>query len=176
MDEYVQSLRKAELFTTLDAYSCYWQISIHDIHRSKTAFVCHAGSYQYRWMQFGPTDAPDIFQHPLNMVISKLRWNICLVYLEDFMVYSKIVDDHILHVDEILAALNYAAVTLMIKKYCFFQKSIRNHCHMVKSGKMESDPDNPKSLRQDQPPTTKTKLRSFLGLFNLYIPLIANFT
>ena len=53
MDECIDSLGNASVFTTLDAYSGYWQVAIKHEDRHKSAFVCHAGQFQYVRMAFG---------------------------------------------------------------------------------------------------------------------------
>ena len=168
MDECIDSLGESEYFTTLDAFAGYWQINLRKRDRHKTAFVCHAGTYQYKRMPFGLTNAPACFQRALDMILTKYKWKTCLVYIDDVVIYSKNVDDHIKHVDEILRTLAHAGVTLKIKKCHFFQKCVEYLGHMVKPNRLEVDQANVESLRQAKPPTTKTQLRSFLGLCNVY--------
>ena len=45
MDDCLDSLGEATIFTWLDAYSGYWQMNVvkRDLH--KTAFNCHAGTF-----------------------------------------------------------------------------------------------------------------------------------
>ena len=114
MDEYIDSLGEATVFTTLDCNSGYWQIPVAPSDREKTAFVCHAGLYQYRRMPFGLTNAPATFQRTLDIVLSSFKWRSCLVYLDDVILFSKDVKTHIRHVDEVLGALQSAGVTLKL--------------------------------------------------------------
>ena len=114
MDEAIDSLGDAKIFTTLDAYSGYWQIAMKPEDRAKTAFVCHSGHFQYTRMPFGLTNAPATFQRSLDMILSRFKWRTCLVYIDDVIIYSKSVEDHVRHVDEILTALEEAGVTLKI--------------------------------------------------------------
>ena len=116
MDECIYSLGEASIFTTLDAYSVYWKVSIRDDHKNKSAFVCHAGHYQYVRMPFGLTNAPATFQRALDTVLSRLKWKTCPVYIDDIIIYSKSVDEHIHHVEEILTNLIVAEITLKMNK------------------------------------------------------------
>lgn len=45
MDEYIDLLGNAKLFSTLDSYSGYWQVSVKEENPNKTAFVCHARTF-----------------------------------------------------------------------------------------------------------------------------------
>ena len=177
MDECIDSLGDAQIFTTLDAYSGYWQMPIRPQDRPKTAFVCHAGTYQYKRMPFGLTNAPASFQRALDLILTRHKWKTCLIYLDDVVVYSNSIEEHITHVNEILTCLSEAGVTLKIKKCSFFTKEIEYLGHTIKPGKLEIDRANTESLRQAVPPTNKSELRSFLGLCNVYrrfIPGITN--
>ena len=175
MDECIDTLGDAKVFTTLDAFWGYWQITVPEEDRAKTSFVCHAGQYQYIRMPFGLTNAPATFQRALDVILGKFKWKTCLVYIDDIIIFSKSVDEHIHHVDEILSALRASGVTLKIKKCRFFSDTVEYLGHVIKPGKLEVDSANTKSLRDAKPPTTKTEVRSFLGLCNVYRRFIKDF-
>ncbi len=176
MDECIDSLGEATVFTTLDAYAGYWQLPIKKEDRHKTAFVCHTGTYQYNRMPFGLTNAPASFQRALDMILTKYKWKQCLIYLDDVIVFSNSIEDHIQHVDDILSCLAHAGVTLKIKKCSFFTTTVEYLGHIIKPGRLEIDRANTESLRQAQPPADKSSLRSFLGLCNVYRRFIKDFS
>ena len=124
MYEYIDSLGEAKVFTTLDCSSGYWQIPVAPSDREKTAFVCHAGLYQYMRMPLGLTNAPATFQRTLDIVLSSFKWRSCLVYLDDVVLFSKDVKTHIRHVDEVLGALQSAGVTPKLDKCSFFTQEV----------------------------------------------------
>ena len=53
IDDSLQQLSGAELFSTIDLCSGYWQAGIHPTDRDKTAFATRKGLYQFRVMPFG---------------------------------------------------------------------------------------------------------------------------
>ena len=108
MDECINSLGDARIFSTLDAYSGYWQMNVAKEDRHKTAFVCHSGTFQCKRMPFGLTNAPATFQRALDLILTKYKWKTCLVYLDDVIIYSRTPVDHIKHVDEVLTCLSSA--------------------------------------------------------------------
>ena len=97
------------------------------------------------------------------------------MYVDDVIIYSNTLDDHINHVDEIFTTLAEVGVTLKINKFNFCQKEIEYLGHMVKPGTIQIDNTNVNSLLQEKPPKSRTQVRSFLGLFNVYRRFIDNF-
>ena len=64
-------------------------------HEYKTTFRCAYGQYEYLVMPFGLTNAPATFQHFMNDVMFPLLDKGVLVYLDDIIVYSKTLSEHI---------------------------------------------------------------------------------
>lgn len=81
-DECIDSVREARIFSTLDAFHGYWQINISGQDRQKTSFVCHSRTLQYIRMPCGLTNAPTTFQRALDLMLTRFKWKICLVYME----------------------------------------------------------------------------------------------
>ncbi len=102
MDDCIDSLGGAKVFSTLDCNSGYWQIPIAEKDRDKTAFVPHMGSNRFMRMPFGLTHAPATFQRALDILLSGVKWQFCLVYLDDVIIYSNSEREHIDHVDQVL--------------------------------------------------------------------------
>jgi len=116
MDECIDSLGEATIFSTLDCNAGHWQVAIAPEDRENTAFVCHAGACQNKGMPFGPANAPATFQRALDIILSGVKWQSCLIYLDDVIVYSKTDEEHIGHVDHVLRLLREAGVTLRLPK------------------------------------------------------------
>ena len=90
------------IFTTLNASSSYWQLPVAEEDRDKTTFTTFAGTFRYKRMPFGLRNAPATFQRALDIILSGLRLQTCLIYLEDAIIFSKDVESHLKDVDEVL--------------------------------------------------------------------------
>ena len=112
MDDCIDSLGDAAVFSTLDCNLGYWQIPMSDEDMDKTAFVSHLGTFRYRRMPFGLKNAPATFQRALDIILSGVRWQVCLIYLDDVIVFSKDYASHLRHLDEVLTLLREAATEL----------------------------------------------------------------
>jgi Reverse transcriptase (RNA-dependent DNA polymerase) len=58
MDDCLDSLGDAQVFSTLDANYGYLQVKVEEKDRDKTSFTCHAGTYKFKRMPFGLVNAP----------------------------------------------------------------------------------------------------------------------
>lgn len=176
MDECIDSLGNATVFTTLDANWGYWQIPVQQEDRDKTAFVCHSGLYRFNWMPFGLTKAPASFQRALDILLSRFKWKTCLVYFDDIIIFSRSRAEHLEHVRSIMSILRDAGITLKLGKCKFCTDSVTYLGHEIRPGRLMIDEVRVKSLKQAKHPTTQTELRSYLALCNVYRRFVPSYT
>ena len=175
IDDCLDSLGEAMVFTTLDANAGYWQISVAPEDRDKTTFTCHSGTYRYLRMPFGLRNAPATFQRALDIILSGVRWQTCLIYLDDVIVFSKTKEQHVRDVDRVLTLLRQAGVTLKLKKCFWFQDRVDYLGHVITPGKLSVATQNTQAFGTMVFPQTLTQLRSFLGAANVYRRFIKGF-
>jgi transposase InsO family protein len=176
MDECIDSLGDATIFSTLDCNSGYWQIPVHPEDRDKTTFTSHEGLYRFLRMPFGLTNAPATFQRMVDMILAGLTWKSCLVYLDDIIVFSASLEEHVHHLDEVLERLYRAGLSLKLPKCHFGKDTVSYLGHVIRPGKLAVAEKNTIALRSVLPPATQSELRSFLGLCNVYRRFVAGFS
>ena len=175
IDEIFDELGKAKFFTALDLKSAYWQVPLTKRSRHKTAFICHKGLFEFLRMPFGVRNAPALFQRSMSQVLQKFIGTSCFVYLDDIVIYSETLEEHIQHVDEILSALEEANLKLKPSKCSWFQDKIKLLGFSISQKGIESDPEKVIAIRNLKNPTTIKQLRSFLGSTNYFRSLIKNY-
>ena len=95
IDACLDAMNGARWFSTFDLRSGYHQVLMDEESRDKTTFVTREGTFRFRVMPFGLTDASATFQRLMDVVMSGLNLEVCLVYLDEIIVYSRDVDTHL---------------------------------------------------------------------------------
>jgi len=89
MDDILDQLAGNSWFIILDLKSGHWQIEIRPEDREKTAFSIGRGLWQFKVVPFGLCNAPATFERLMEKVLHGILHKICLVYLNDVIVYNK---------------------------------------------------------------------------------------
>ena len=94
IDDCLDSLGDAEIFTTLDCNARYWQVPVAPEDSDKTTFTSFLGTFRYTQMPFGLRNAPATFQRALDNILNGVRWQSSLIYLDDVIVLLRSTDEH----------------------------------------------------------------------------------
>ena len=76
-------------------------------------------------MPFGLTNSLATFQAYINKALSRLVDVVCVVYLDDILIYSENLEDYRQHVREVFERLRRFSLYVNLKKYLFFQTEIK---------------------------------------------------
>ena len=175
IDDTIDALHGAQYFSTLDLFSGYWQIEIDEADKHKTAFICEYGQYEFNRMPFGLTNAPATFQRLMNKILKPVLYTSALVYLDDIIVFSNTLDDHIQHLETVFKLLAEAGLKLKLKKCDFFKEEIKYLGHVVSRDGVTPNKAKVESIVNYPEPTNVKELSSFLGLASYYRKFIRAF-
>ena len=169
IDETLDCLGEANIFTSLDLRSGYWQVEMEEESKPLTAFtVGPLGFYKCERMPFGLTNAPATFQHLIENYLGKLHLSWCIIYLDDIIVFSYNPSEHLHRLRGVFAKLNKAGLKLKPNKYEFFKTRITYLGHIVSSRGIETVPKKVEAVKNWTIPKTVTDVRSFLDFTNYY--------
>jgi len=107
-DACLDALSGAAWFTTLDMRSSYHQVEVEEKDRDKTTFICREGAFHFVTTPFGLCNAGATFQRLMDIVMSGLNFEACLVYLDDVIIFSSTVDQHLDRLRQVLDRLGRA--------------------------------------------------------------------
>jgi len=102
-------------------------------------------------------------------------FNILLVFLDDIIVYSANILEHLERLEQVFQRLRQHGLKLKASKCHFFKREVRYLGHVVSADGIQTDPDKISSVRDFEVPTTVKKLKSFLGLAGYYRRFITGF-
>jgi hypothetical protein len=167
IDDMLDMLGAAQIFSTLDLESGYWQIPMDKKDIQKTAFSTHRGHYEFLVLPFGLTNAPSTFQRVMDMVLRKHK-EFCGVYIDDIIIFSNSFEEHIKHLEQVFTSLNEAQLTIKLKKCKFGKNEVKFLGHLVSHQSVKPDPEKVAAVNRFPVPKCVADIQSFIGLVGYY--------
>jgi len=175
-DECLDALSGAEWFSTLDLRSGYHQVAMDPKDSDKTAFVTRKGIFRWRVMPFGLCNAPATFQRLMDIVLSGLNFEICLVYLDDVIVFGQSWEEHLERLSSVFQRLRSARLKLKPSKCHLLRRTVEFLGHIVSKAGIAVDPSKVQEVAAWPTPSKLRDVRAFLGLCAYYRKFIAGFS
>lgn len=97
----------------------------------KTAFNVENGHYEYIRMPFGLKNAPATFQRVMDNVLKHLNNKICLVYMDDVIIFSISLQEHIQNLKQVFQAFRDSKLKIQLDKSEFLQKNVEFLGHVI---------------------------------------------
>jgi len=174
-DDLLIKLSGAKFLSTCDCTAGYFQIPLREEDKHKTAFITHRGLFEWNVMPFGVKTASNTFQRMINSILHP-HSDYAAAYIDDSAVYSNTWEEHLCHLEKVLKAFLTAGLTLKLSKCVFAKPQINFIGHVVGSGTRQVQECKVAAIMNIPECTTKTLLRSFLGMCNFYRSYISNYS
>ena len=179
IDDLLDQLGQCQFFLTLDLASGYWQIRVSPASRENTAFVTPQGLYEFLVMPFGLTNAPAVFQRLMQRLLMGLNPasgpDFVAVYIDDVLVFSPTLEEHLTHLQAVIKRINGAGLKLKPSKCRFVREEVEYLGHLVTPQGLKTNVRLVEAVKQFPRPTDVSGVRRFLGLSSYYRCFISNF-
>ena len=175
IEESLDALSGARWFSTLDLASGYNQVPMAEKDRPKTAFCTPFGLFEFNRMPFGLCNAPSTFQRLMQRMFGDQQGQSLLLYLDDIVVYSSSVEQHLQRLEMVLGRLQKEGLKAKLEKCAFFQQEVGYLGHVISSKGVATDPKKIDAVANWRRPSHLSELRSFLGFASYYRRFVNGF-
>ena len=148
----------------LDAFQGYHQILLALDDQEKTAFITPFGNYHYKVMPFGLKNAGSTYQRMMNKMFEPQLGRNIEVYIDDMVVKSKVVSEHMGDLTSIFGILRKHKLRLNASKCSFGVGSGKFLGYMVTHRGIEVNPDQIKAINGLQAPRNPKEVQKLTGM------------
>ena len=175
IDDLVDQLGQAKVFSSLDLTSGYWQCRLSPSDCPKTAFRTPFGLFQWKVAPMGLSNSPARFQSVMNRIFQPLLNKCVTVYLDDILIFSKTPKEHIQHLKQVFDILRTNQFVVSMEKSQFNLPEVQYLGHIVGRDGLKVDPKKVEAVQNWSRPETVTQVRSFVGFVNYFRRFIDHF-
>ena len=148
----------------LDAFQGYHQIPLALYDQEKTAFVTPIENYHYKVMPFGLKNAGSTYQRMMTKIFKPQLGRNIEVYIDDMVVKSKVVSEHVEDLMNIFGILRKYKLRLNAIKCSFGVGSGRFLGYMVTHRGIEVNLDQIKAINDLQAPRNPKEVQKLTGM------------
>ncbi len=124
INETFACIQESKYLTWLNIIAAFNKLCMHLSSEDLTTFIIFFDSYKYYVMLFKLTNESTFYQHYMNDMLFKYLHQFCQIYLNDIIIYSKILKKHKWHVWLILHRLREIDLQININKCKFHVQKI----------------------------------------------------
>jgi len=169
-------LGKASIFTKLDLKNGYYLIRMAEGKEWKTPFKSRYGLYEYTMMPFGLCNTPSSFQSMINDVFRDMLDIGVIAYMNDILIYTEIVQEHVVLVRRVMERLRKAHLRVSIMKSSFHEWEIEFLGDKISDRGISMTSTKVEDILAWSTPEEVVDGQSYMGFANFYRRFINGFT
>ena len=154
-------------FSCLDLRDAYFNLPLSQRASELAAIISQNGVFLPLRTPFGLKNAPSRFCELVADMTNGLE-DFVFSYLDDFLVFSKSLEDHLGHLKALFQRLESFGMTLKSTKCHFAKHSVLFLGHEISDNGMRPVTDKVAAISKMKPPQTLKEVRGFLGSINYY--------
>lgn len=174
--EILARLAGRRYFTVVDLKSGFYLFSILEADRHKTAFATTFGLYEFNRLSMGLKNSPSYFQRGVNQMLSGLIGGVCMVYIDDLIIFGDTEEELLMNMDKVFARLSRHNARIKPEK-CQFMLSEVHYLGFIVSGTgIRISPERTQAIAGLARPTSLKLLRGFVGVANYVRDFVPGFS
>ncbi|KIN99114.1 hypothetical protein M404DRAFT_78798, partial [Pisolithus tinctorius Marx 270] len=163
MDGILRRVAKKPYRSIIDGADAYEQIRVVPEHVERTAVTTPDGNMVSLVVQQGDCNAPATYQALMNHIFGEYIGSFMDVYLDDIIIYSDTLEEHVRHVKTVLEILTREKLYLSEKKLKFLSDEVKILGRVVTDDGIKMDPDKVDRILNWKVPTNRTLCKGFIG-------------
>ena len=176
IDTSLQKLAGSKIFSILDSAGAFHTIPVEKESRPYTAFSSAFGQYQFLRLPFGVKNGVPAYSRLIDKALSHLPQTFAMAYVDDLIIFSKNVSEHLGHLEEIVKIHARAGMKIKLRKCKIFANSVNYLGHMITAEGIQMVPKYVEKIMDWPLPRTGKELKSFLGFCGYYRSFIPNYS
>jgi len=179
IDRLVDGASGQEMMSFLDAYSGYNQIQMYEPDISKTTFTTDTANYCYKVMPFGLKNVGATYQRLMDKVFRKQIGKNIEVYVDDMIVMSCEVQQHVKDLQQVFAWIRKYNIRLNPEKCVFDVRGGNFLGFMLTNREIEANPEKCEAIMKMRSPTNLKEVQRLVGKLNAlarFLPILAERT
>nr|KYP43728.1 Retrovirus-related Pol polyprotein from transposon 297 family [Cajanus cajan] len=175
INKLLDELVGASWFSKLELRQGFHQICMNIKDIPKMAFRTHHSHFEYRVMSFGLCNASSTFQATMNTIFAPFLRKFVVVFFDDILVYSRSLQDHLLHLEQVFQTLHDDEFSLQNSKCLIGQRQLEYLGHIVSHAGISHEPSKIQAMLEWPKPFFVCNLHGFLGLSDFYHQFICGY-
>ncbi len=176
IDEILARIQESKYLTRLNIIVAFNKLRMHSDSEDLTIFIIFFDSYKYYVMLFKLTNESAFYQHYMNNVLFKYLHQFCQIYLDDIIIYSKILKKHKQHVWLILNRLREIDLQIDINKCKFHVQKIIFLELLIFIEELKMNSRKMQAIVDWSTLNNLTQIQFFIDFCNFYRRFIKNFS
>ncbi|CAF1490596.1 unnamed protein product [Adineta ricciae] len=174
LEQAIQMVGGRRYYSKFDLRSGYFQIPIKEHDKHKTAFITTHGLFEFNVLAQGLKNSPPSFQRIMSSLLLPCK-QFCIVYLDDVLIFSDTFEQHLQHVNQVLAILNKHKFQLNPPKCEVFRTEIDYLGHTISRDGVRPLWDRIEKILSIPQPVSLNQANTFIGAIGWYRKFIQDY-
>ena len=167
----IQNVLQKKVRSLIDIGDAYEQMRVEPEHVHRTLFNTPDGTMESLVMQQGDTNGPASWQTLMNRIFAEYIGIFLDVYIDDLVIYSDTIEEHIEHLMKVFNVLRKQQIYLSTRdKVTLFAEKLVLLGHIIDEDGIMMDPDKVESVMNWKTPTNGKQTSAFLGTVGFLAP------